>query len=251
MKYEVKMSCGHTETVNLFGKDADRKRRIEYLENYGLCTECYKKQKAEEDREKGFLFKACYNSMINGRTGEIEMTVWFEGDTKPHKDEIKGLGGFRWGQKDFPKDPWKDDFFCWSKIIKEDQLENEVEKARSIGAEVVLPKERTKEFASSQAAHETALSSHKYWLEKQQKKKDLKVQMVPPVPDVIAGKRWNGTVYGKEGNRSIYIDNKQIKVDDALAAELEEYNQKYDEYLKKTDEIEREYSSRISQYGMH
>ena len=29
MKYEVKMSCGHTETIQLFGKTADRERRID------------------------------------------------------------------------------------------------------------------------------------------------------------------------------------------------------------------------------
>lgn len=34
MKYEVKMSCGHTETIQLFGKCADRER-------YGLCEEWY------------------------------------------------------------------------------------------------------------------------------------------------------------------------------------------------------------------
>lgn len=44
MKYEVKMSCGHTETIQLFGKTADRERRIEWLERYGLCEECKKEK---------------------------------------------------------------------------------------------------------------------------------------------------------------------------------------------------------------
>lgn len=48
MKYEVKMSCGHTETIQLFGKCADRERKIEWLERYVLCEECKKEQAAKE-----------------------------------------------------------------------------------------------------------------------------------------------------------------------------------------------------------
>lgn len=48
MKYEVKMSCGHTETIQLFGKCADRERKIEWLERCGLCEECKKEQVAKE-----------------------------------------------------------------------------------------------------------------------------------------------------------------------------------------------------------
>lgn len=48
MKYEVKFSCGHTETVELFGKSSDRERKIEYYENCGVCSECYKARKARE-----------------------------------------------------------------------------------------------------------------------------------------------------------------------------------------------------------
>lgn len=51
MKYEVEMSCGHTETIQLFGKCADRERKIEWLERYGLCEEC-KKEKAAEEMKK-------------------------------------------------------------------------------------------------------------------------------------------------------------------------------------------------------
>jgi hypothetical protein len=46
-KYDVKFSCGHTETKELFGKGTERERKIEYWEQNGICTECYKKQQAE------------------------------------------------------------------------------------------------------------------------------------------------------------------------------------------------------------
>lgn len=40
MKYTVKMACGHEETVELFGKGAERERKIHWLEENGLCKEC-------------------------------------------------------------------------------------------------------------------------------------------------------------------------------------------------------------------
>lgn len=40
MKYQVTFSCGHTDTVELFGPTKDRKSRIAYLERQGRCPEC-------------------------------------------------------------------------------------------------------------------------------------------------------------------------------------------------------------------
>lgn len=42
MKYEVTFSCGHTGTVQLYGKGDERERKIRYFEEYGVCSECYK-----------------------------------------------------------------------------------------------------------------------------------------------------------------------------------------------------------------
>lgn len=43
-KYDIKYSCGHTGRIELFGKTCDRERKIEYLEKYGNCPDCYRKQ---------------------------------------------------------------------------------------------------------------------------------------------------------------------------------------------------------------
>ena len=40
-KYDVKFSCGHTETISLIGPVAERERKIKYFEEYGVCSECY------------------------------------------------------------------------------------------------------------------------------------------------------------------------------------------------------------------
>lgn len=51
MKYEVRFSCGHTETVELSGKNADRQRKIAWFEASGLCSRCYAEQKSAEMAE--------------------------------------------------------------------------------------------------------------------------------------------------------------------------------------------------------
>ena len=35
MKYDVKMSCGHMETIQIFGKGEERERKVKWLEENG------------------------------------------------------------------------------------------------------------------------------------------------------------------------------------------------------------------------
>lgn len=48
MKYDVTFSCGHTCTVQLYGKTDERNKKIEYYSKYGLCTDCYREQREIE-----------------------------------------------------------------------------------------------------------------------------------------------------------------------------------------------------------
>lgn len=50
MKYNITFSCGHTGTVELFGKDKERHKKLEYFQENGLCSECYKKMMREEEQ---------------------------------------------------------------------------------------------------------------------------------------------------------------------------------------------------------
>lgn len=50
-KYTVTRSCGHDEIVNLIGKLKDRQWRLENVEPYRLCYECWQEQ-AERERRK-------------------------------------------------------------------------------------------------------------------------------------------------------------------------------------------------------
>lgn len=43
MKYDVTFSCGHAETVEIYGKTEDREKKIAYYGKSGICRKCYEK----------------------------------------------------------------------------------------------------------------------------------------------------------------------------------------------------------------
>jgi hypothetical protein len=47
--------CGHEHTIQVFGKSADRTRKIEWFETEGLCGECYKAEMAKQEQTKATL----------------------------------------------------------------------------------------------------------------------------------------------------------------------------------------------------
>ncbi len=51
-KYDVTFSCGHKQTVQLYGKKKDRENKISWYENSALCPECFKKKREEELEEQ-------------------------------------------------------------------------------------------------------------------------------------------------------------------------------------------------------
>ena len=52
MKYDVTYSCGHTDTVELFGKTEDRDRKLHWMETEGMCPDCYREWQCEENNRK-------------------------------------------------------------------------------------------------------------------------------------------------------------------------------------------------------
>ena len=231
-KYTILMSCGHEDTVELFGKTADRERKIEYFKSSGLCKECYKKQMQEKEEAEGLIFNATVLPYIDDDDGNILLNVWFSGNTKPYKDDIKSLGGYRWSERESA-----DDFFsvnkppmCWSKIIKLDDLKEEITKATSIGADNVI----SDSGLFAMVHYQIALEKQKEWREK--KDKIAKIEK-PSCPPVLKGYKWNQKIYGKSGNYSIYPDGEKVSITDEEAEEIKAYLTAKEEYKKKVEEV--------------
>lgn len=230
MKYRIKMSCGHEDVVDLDGKGSDRERKIKYFESFGLCKECYKMKKRKEDEAMGLVFRMNVLTRIDEDDGGLLLFVWFEGDTWPHKDEIRSLGGYTWTQRESAMD-MDDGPRCWGKTIKLESLETETEKAKSIGAKCIVKLKGSAEIED----YEIALRKRKAWMER---RAEIEKIEKPHVPEVLQGHRWNQTVYGRSGNYSVYLDGEKVSLTDEQTEEIKDYVAKKEEYAKKVEEIE-------------
>ena len=253
-KYNITYSCGHEGTVQLFGKNEERDRKIKYYEEFGLCPECYKKQKQEEDAKLGLLIGGSVEDTLSDK-GEIQIRLFFAGDTLPHKEEIKALG-YRWTTIDSSQIAYirKPDM-GWVKVIPYERLKEEKEKAFAIGAkdaevsdrELIYQKTRYQEMLSEQRLHrfekklgEKTLLDTTENREKQQMYEEKLRNLCPVEPDVIRGKYWNEKVYGKQGRYSIYPDSKKLAISDEEAAALKKYLSDRAEYRKTKKEMKEE-----------
>lgn len=231
MKYTILMSCGHEDTVELFGKNSDRERKIEYFQSNGLCKECYKKKMEQQNESEGLIFNATILPYINNDNGNILVNVWFSGNTKPFKDNIKSLGGYRWCDRESLEDMFSmSDSLCWNKTINIEDYQNEMNKAVSIGAKVAIAKNDFYTMVS----YKMAVDAQKKWKDKNSKVTEI---VKPDVPDVLKGHKWNQKIYGKSGNYSVYPDGQKVMITDEQAEEIKRYLIAKEEYNKKVEEI--------------
>lgn len=75
-KYDVVCSCGHEETIVLYGKSSERERKIEWLENYGLCSECYKAQMQKHEETSRKTRKEAFD--LPAIKGSPKQVAWAE-----------------------------------------------------------------------------------------------------------------------------------------------------------------------------
>lgn len=233
-KYTVKMSCGHEQEVELFGEYSERRKKINFFENSGLCKDCYKRKMQEKQESDEFSFHVSISTDIDEEDGSILLNVWFEGNTKPHKDDIKSVGGYRWGERQSASDFFSTKMspLCWTKTIKHSELEKEVMMASEIGADTKKMMDDSDFFESTN--YQIAVKKQKEWQEKKDKIESIEK---PKAPSILVGHRWNYNIYGRKGNYSIYLDGKKTSISDQKAEEITDYLIKNEEYKKKVEEI--------------
>lgn len=230
-KYTVKFSCGHEQTVELFGKGSDRKRKMEWYAESGLCSECYKKQMEEEREAMPVTVTIRFAPRIT-EDGEMLFIVAIKGNTKPRKDEIKSLG-FCWGEEETVMSiiSVAGAELCWQKdyIANEDSLREIKAVAEQFGAEIQFPDNLIEIMG-----YQVAACMKKDWDEKHEK---IAAIPKPNVPATVKGHKWNQKIYGKKGNYTIYPDGIKTAISDEEAAELKKYLADKEEYNKKVGEI--------------
>ena len=73
-KYEVTYACGHTETIQLYGKSAERQKEIARLENR-LCKKCYIAEQREAAKE---VVNSVKDFGLATLTGSPKQVAWAE-----------------------------------------------------------------------------------------------------------------------------------------------------------------------------
>ena len=74
-QYTVKFSCGHEETIQLYGPGADRERKMDYYKNYGLCSVCYKAHRDAEFAKKSDEAAEMFGTLPE-LTGTAKQKAW-------------------------------------------------------------------------------------------------------------------------------------------------------------------------------
>lgn len=88
-KYNVTRSCGHTETVELFGPGRDRKWRLENVEEQKLCADCYRDELARQNAEAA---KEAEEMGLPALTGTEKQAAWAETIRKDTINTLERLG---------------------------------------------------------------------------------------------------------------------------------------------------------------
>lgn len=91
MKYEITMSCGHTETVELFGNANDRERKIEYLKTC-KCHECEAAEKAAK------LARFNSDNALPALTGSEKQVNWADSLREKRFNEVDEFAAKRKAQ---------------------------------------------------------------------------------------------------------------------------------------------------------
>lgn len=235
-KYDVTFSCGHEQTVELFGKYADRERKIKFYKEEGLCTECYKNRKREEEAEMPLTLNIGLNVFFNH---DAPFELSFGGNSYQVKDDIKELG-FRWREIDsgfesiFAMKP----NYAWAKNVTFENINEEVKKI----------KERFPEIVIKRAFTDTDVAAFQHMQEKENENEtacqaELAEIEKPEKPACYPTGKWNGKFYGGAKNGyAIYIDGDKTPVSATEKEEIETYQAKMKAYKSKVSEIKQKYN---------
>lgn len=234
MKHTIIMSCGHEDTVELFGKDSAKKAKLEYFKKQGLCKACYKKKMDEENAAMPFTFNVAFLPYIDYDSGEMFLYAWFDGNTRPHKEDIKKIG-YRWQESEIQEDSFdllglKRPPLYWGKIIKASELEEETKKALAIGIE----DKRIAKSPISIINCKIAASKQEEWNKKNQ---EIALLEKPIPPDILKGRTWNSKIYGRKERYCVYFDGERVDITDEQAQEIQEYIEQKNQYMEKVKEI--------------
>ena len=227
-KYEVKFSCGHTQIIELFGKDKDRQRKIEYFEERGLCKDCYKSMMQEIEAYTPLGLTAQLNPLET-----YPFRAYFTGDAESAEDKVKALG-FTWTDINDGDILSTSVYMGWSCEFKSSEELGEVIKE----VKKVFPKIEVKfDFKEVDMALFKRLKEQEAQDEIEGKKQAAELQKKidelekPQRPDCYPEGNWNGKFYkAKKGYRRIYVNNKELLITEENGQAIDIFDNQVENY---------------------
>lgn len=253
--------CGKSFIKELIetGKGASKRlaEKIQWAEDGGIdeCTDCWKARKREEEKAAGLT---CEIRLGNAVTNPDTVYAIFGGDTYPHKDELKAAG-CRWTDR-YPESGALAELLSikaprpmW--VMEGKDVDELAKLAGKLGAvKVTLPSEeqimiwagfvRAGQKRKAQQAAEEAKKAEEA---SEQMAAELEaLGEIPAWPESVRAKwpqgaKWNCKVYGRQGNRCIYLANQKIGLTDEEAEAMENAYAARSEWRQRKEEIEQRY----------
>jgi hypothetical protein len=92
-KYQITHACGHSATLQLFGKSSDRKWRIEKAEQ-DICSDCWKEKQIEADKQAAEQNAAIGLPALTGTEKQILWAEKIRADKLALLDKIPGMAAY-------------------------------------------------------------------------------------------------------------------------------------------------------------
>lgn len=233
--YTINHSCGHSTEVQLYGKTDERESRIRWMEQ-GTCPKCYGEKMRKEEAEKPLELQ------IDCEPFEQMIILHFHGDTMPVKEEIKAIG-YRWDEMPmhgfFGSLDTKKPLKVWNKVIQIDGLEKALKEAEALNPKITNKITDLDKAAYMKIYQENQRKKAEADKRKQEKQEDISKLTKPDAPGKLRGHKWNGRIYGKADNYSVFLDNERMNITNEEAAEIESYQAAKEAYDQKVKEIEK------------
>lgn len=203
LKYTVTYSCGHTGTVVLFGKNAEREKKLKWYSESAICPDCYKAEMQTEQEKAGLHVYVEATIDINLKAEPL-FNVRIIGNTTPIKEKIK-KAGFKWSD------------YMWNISVPLHKVDEMVQRAIALGAEYT---DTDIDYTASEN-YKIAQAKAAQWIKEHGK--------APDVPQILKGKRWNGKIYGKD---KVYLDGVETILTAEQLTEINNYVTEKGKYLK-------------------
>lgn len=223
-KYTYQYACGHgTGVVSLFGKNAERERKLAWYADNMVCPDCYKAQQqaAESKAEKVAVVKyyaasiPLFSVVVYGQTFENkeklkELGFVFADD---YEEGIKGLFSIS-----KPKKAWQRMF----------QAKNETELFENIEKIVADVAELGYVFKNNSINLLDMGLLQTQWAKIAEHKANKPAyngcfEFMKDRHGEDYHQKWNGKIYGHSGQYNYYIDNKKYNMTDEQKAAIETY----------------------------